>query len=444
MYRNLIENFMKQAVACLLIFLSSGVSPAAHALQPGPRRNLMFIGVNVIDATGAPLQTDMTVVIRDGRIYALGKSGRIKFKGPAKIIDARGKFLIPGLWDMHAHLGSDKFDRQGHLPLFVANGVTGIRIMDGDPAHHEWRKEIDAGKFIGPRMMIASPIIGQSPISASAALEAVRQAKLAGANFVKVHDALSRDAYLAVLDEARKLNLAVEGHVPAALTAAEVSALGQKSIEHFTGLDDAKADANKAIALAAILKRNQTWLCPTLIMRQSYASLDEAGLAQDPRLKYVKPSWARRWLRMSVDSAKTPKEEWVNRRSLVQKEKALVGLLHRQGVEILAGTDNSNPFCAPGFSLHDELVLLVEAGLTPLRALQSSTSNPARFFQRSRDLGTIEKGKLADLVLLDANPLEDIRNTQKINSVIVNGRLLDRQALDKMLSKIAGAARAEQ
>ncbi len=417
---------------------------AAHALQPGPRRNLVFIGVNVIDATGAPLQTDMTVVIRDGRIYALGKSGRIKFKGPAKIIDARGKFLIPGLWDMHAHLGSDKFDRQGHLPLFLANGVTGIRIMDGDPAHHEWRKEIDAGKFIGPRMMIASPIIGQSPISASAALEAVRQAKLAGADFVKVHDALSRDAYLAVLDEARKLNLAVEGHVPAALTAAEVSALGQKSIEHFTGLDDAKADANKAIALAAILKRNHTWLCPTLIMRQSYASLDEAALAQDPRLKYVKPSWARRWLRMSVDSAKTPKEEWVNRRSLVQKEKALVGLLHRQGVEILAGTDNSNPFCAPGFSLHDELVLLVEAGLTPLQALQSATSNPARFFQRSRDLGTIEKGKLADLVLLDANPLEDIRNTQKINSVIVNGRLLDRQALDKMLSKIAAAARAEQ
>ena len=232
----------------------------------------MLIGVNVIDATGAPLQTDMTVVIRDGAIYALGKSGRIEIKGPAKIIDARGKLLIPGLWDMRAHLGNDEFDRQGHLPLFLANGVTGIRIMDGDPAHHEWRKEIDAGKFIGPRMMIASPIIGQSPISASAALEAVRQAKLAGANFVKVHDALSRDAYLAVLDEARKLNLVVEGHVPAALTAAEVSALGQKSIDHFTGLDDAKADANKAIALAAILKRNQTWLCPTFDSRQT--SLD--------------------------------------------------------------------------------------------------------------------------------------------------------------------------
>ena len=141
---------------------------------------------------------------------------------------------------MHAHLGTDSFDKQGHLSLFLANGVTGIRIMDGDPAHHEWRNEIQAGKLDGPRMMIASPIIGQSPISPSAAREVVRQAKLAGADFVKVHDVLSRDAYLAVLDEARKLKLPVAGHVPAALTAAEVSALGQKSIEHFTGLDEAK------------------------------------------------------------------------------------------------------------------------------------------------------------------------------------------------------------
>ena len=444
MYRNLIENFMKQTLACLLIFLSSGVSPGASSLQPGTTPNLVLIDVNVIDATGASLQTDMTIVIRNGRIYALGKTGRIKFKGKAKIVDATGKFLIPGLWDMHAHLGSDKFDRQGHLPLFLANGVTGIRIMDGGPAHHEWRKEIEAGKLNGPRMMIGSPIIGQGPVSASAAREKVSQAKLAGADFVKVHDALSRDAYLAVLDEARKVNLPIEGHVPAALTAAEVSALGQRSIEHFTGLDEAKADANKAIALAAILKRNHTWLCPTLIMRQSYASLDDAKLANDPRLKYVKPSWARRWVRMSVDAEKTPKEEWASRRALVQKEKSLVGLLLRQRVEILAGTDNSNPFCAPGFSLHDELVLLVEAGLSPLQALQSATSNPARFFNRSRDLGTIEIGKLADMVLLDANPLEEIRNTQKINSVIVNGRLLDRQTLDKMLSKIAAAARLEQ
>jgi imidazolonepropionase-like amidohydrolase len=293
-------------------------------------------------------------------------------------------------------------------------------------------------------MMIASPIIGQNPISASAAREVVRQAKLADADLVKVHDGLSRDAYFAVVDEARKLKLPVEGHVPVALTAAEVSRVGQKSIEHFTGLDEAKADVKKALELAAILRRNHTWLCPTLIMRQSYASLDDSTFAQDPRLKYVKPSWARRWVRMTVDAVNTPREEWTSRRAVVQKEKALVGLLQRQGVKILAGTDEISPFCAPGFSLHDELALLVEAGLTPLQALQSATLNPARFFNLTRDLGTIEKGKLADLVLLDANPLRDIHNTQKINAVVVNGRLLDRQTLNQMLSKIEAAARTKQ
>jgi imidazolonepropionase-like amidohydrolase len=302
MYRNLTENFMKQVIALLLIFLSSGLAVAEHPLQPGAPRDLAFIGVNVIDATGASLQTGMTVVIRNGRIEIMGKTARIKFKGNAEIVDARGKFLIPGLWDMHAHLGTDTFDKQGHLALFVANGVTGIRIMDGEREHHEWRKEIQAGRLAGPRMMIASPIIGQSPVTASAAREIVREAKLVGADFVKIHDSLSREAYLAVLDEARKLNLPVEGHVPRALTAAEVSALGQKSIEHFTGLDEAKGDEKKAITLAAILKHNHTWLCPTLIMRQSYASLDDTKLAHDPRLKYVKPSWARRWVRMTVDT----------------------------------------------------------------------------------------------------------------------------------------------
>jgi imidazolonepropionase-like amidohydrolase len=444
MYRNLIENFMKQALASLLILFASGFPLLAHPLQPAARRTLVFTQVNIIDATGAPLQTGMTIVIRDGRIVSVGKTGRVKIPRKAEIVDARAKFLIPGLWDMHAHLGTDDFDKQGHLALFLANGVTGIRIMEGDPAFHQWRAEITAGALMGPRMVIASTILGLSPITALAAREVVRQAKLAGADFVKVHDGLSRDAYFAVVDEARKLNLPVAGHVPQILSAAEVSGAGQKSIEHFTGLDEAKADPQKARALAAILQRNHTWLCPTIIMRQSYASLDDPTLANDPRLKYVKPSWARRWVRMTVDAVNTPREEWSNRRTLVQKEKALVGLLHREGVEILAGTDEISPFCAPGFSLHDELALLVEAGLTPLQALQSATLNAARFFQRSRDLGTIEQGKVADLVLLDANPLRDIRNTQKINAVVINGRLLDRRTLNGLLNKIEAAARADQ
>lgn len=435
---------MKRTLASLILLFLLPPFLVVSQERASASKALVFTHVNVIDATGSAVKTGMTIVIINGRIVALGKSGETRIPKNAEIIDATGKFLIPGLWDMHAHLGTDDFDRDSNLALFIANGVTGVRIMDGEPEHHRWRREIAAGALSGPRMIIASPIIGQSPISAADARQEVKKAKRTGADFVKVHDNLSRESYFAVIDEARQLKLRVEGHVPLAITAAEASAAEQKSVEHFTGLDEAKSDGKKAEALAAVFKKNHTWLCPTLIMRQNYALLDDPRTAQDPRLKYVKPSWARRWLRMTVDAARTPLIEWVGRRELVRKEQALVGLMQRRGVSILAGTDDGNPFCYPGFSLHDELVLLVEAGLTPMQALQTATLHPAKFLGRSGELGTIEKGKLADLVLLDANPLVDIRNTRKVNSVVVNGRFLDRQILDRMLSEIATAGGNDQ
>ena len=190
----------------------------------------------------------MTVIIRSGRIVSVEKTGRLRVPRGAEIIDARGKFLIPGLWDMHAHLGTDDFDKQGHLALFVVNGVTGIRIMDGDPAFHQWRDEISAGALVGPRMVIASPILGQSPISAAEARAAVRQAKEAHADFVKVHDGLSREAYFAVIDEARKLKLPVAGHVPLALTAVEVATAGHK-----------KASSTSLVSTTQSLRAAKLW-----------------------------------------------------------------------------------------------------------------------------------------------------------------------------------------
>ena len=442
MYRNLIANFMKRSLAFLLISVLNGTVFGALPLQTEQPPALVFTHVNVIDMTGAPLRKDMTVVIRGERIVDLGKTGRTRVPRYRQVTDATGKFLIPGLWDMHAHLGTDEFDRKGHLALFIANGVTGIRIMDGDPLHHRWRDEVSAGALTGPRMVIASAIIGQSPIEPAEARSAVRKAKWEHADFVKVHEALSRQAYFAIINEARKQKLEVAGHVPLALTAVEVAAAGQKSIEHFTGLDKATSQESVAIALARRLRQYHTWLCPTLIMRLSYASLDDKKLTQSPRLKYVKPSWVRRWLRMSADAEKTPVTEWDRRHALVQQEKKLVGFMYKLGVGILAGTDDANPFCAPGFSLHDELALFVEAGLTPMQALQTATLTPARFLNREGDLGTVAPGKFADLVLLDANPLVDIRNTQKINSVVFNGRLLNRESIEGILANIEAAAKA--
>jgi imidazolonepropionase-like amidohydrolase len=328
--------------------------------------------------------------------------------------------------------------------LFIANGVTSIRVMFGESEHYLWRQEIDKGKRFAPRMVVASHEIDESKTSAKQARQAIKKAKQEGADFFKVHDNLSRDSYFALMNESKRLGMQVEGHVPASVSAEEASAAGQKSVEHFTGLDEAKTDSRKALALSAVFKKNQTWLCPTLIMRNNYAVLDNKQLVNDMRLTYVKPSWQKRWTRMVNESGNTPANEWSNRKKTVQKERELVGTMHKAGVNILAGTDDGNPFCFPGFSLHDELAMLVDAGLTPLEALQTATINPAKFLNRLHLLGTIEKGKLADLILLDANPLADIHNTTRIYAVLVNGRFVGRQDLDRILEDVESVVKKKQ
>jgi imidazolonepropionase-like amidohydrolase len=433
---------MRKSLALLLIILLL-ILPGVQVNQAAPSQLLVFNHVTVINMTGAPPQADMTVVIQGTRIIAIGRSSKIRIARAARVIDATGKYLIPGLWDMHTHLGGDEFDRNSYLRLFVANGVAGIRIMDGAPEHHLWRREIEGGTLLGPRMLIASRAIGFSDlsnISPGQVRREVRKAEQEGADFIKVHDNVPRESYVALLDEAKRFGLPVEGHVPASITAEAASNAGQKSIEHFTGLDEAKSDESKAKALSAVFRKNGTRLCPTLIMRSNYASLDDAGLADDPRLRYVKPAWRKRWLSMTKEAVNTPPGEWSKRKELIRKEKALVGKMQKAGVRILAGTDDGNPYSIPGFSLHDELAMLVEAGLTPMQALQAATYNAASFFGELGSMGTVEKGKLADLILLDADPLENIRNTARINAVVMNGRYFPKGALQNMLAEVEAAS----
>lgn len=223
--------------AILLAFQPAHL-PARPARPPQTSRPLVLTHVTVVDATGAPAQPDRTVVITGDRITELGPSTSVQMPKDAEVIDARGKFLIPGLWDMHAH-----WYQKDYLPLFVANGVTGIRIMAGTPVHHQWRQEIEQGDLPGPRMSIASPIIdGPKPgwsgftsvKDAAEGRQVVIRSKQENADFIKAHNRLPRDIYLAILDEAKKQGIPVAGHVPEAVSAAEASDAGQQSIEHFT------------------------------------------------------------------------------------------------------------------------------------------------------------------------------------------------------------------
>src|SRR5215207_3690058 len=311
---------MRTTIALVLIILWPA-SPAAQVNRARQSSPLVFNHVTVLDMKGGRPEPDMTVVIQGNRIVTVGKSAKTYIPKNARVVNATGTFLIPGLWNMHVHLGDEDFDKHSHLRLYVANGVTGIRLMDGDPAYQSWRKEAEGGTLLAPRMVIASRVIGSgdlSNLSEAKTRDQVRRAKREGADFIKVHDNVLRESYFALIDEARRVGLPVEGHVPPSITAADASRAGQKSIEHFTGLDEAKFDDEKAESLIAVLRNNRTWLCPTIIMRSNYASLDDSGFAEDTRLNYVKPSWKGRWSNMTKEAGKTPAAEWAKSKELIR------------------------------------------------------------------------------------------------------------------------------
>jgi imidazolonepropionase-like amidohydrolase len=440
---------------------------------------LVIKHVNVIDATGTPPQADMTVIIRDGRIVALGKSAAVQPPAAATAVDGSGKYLIPGLWDMHVHeVFGDWLPRDEKVvpPLFVANGVTGVRDMGGDlDVLKVWRAQIAAGRLLGPRMIIAGPMLDgpvpRFPSSAPVANAAdgrrvVDELKAQGVDFIKIQSLIPRDGYFAAAEEAKKIGIVFVGHVPDAVRASEASNAGQKSIEHFTGIFEGCStiedqlikgpkglglnvktyDPVRAQALIALMAKNQTWQVPTLVWERGQWLVDDIDLSHDPLIKYAPRSWKEHtWPMFVSDIEKDMDTDPLPvRKKFVQMELDMTLAMFRAGVPFMAGTDTAaGVHIFPGFSLHQELVLFQQAGLTPMQALQTATLNPAKFMGRTADLGTVEKGKLADLVLLDADPLDDIANTQRIRGVVLAGRYFDRAALDRMLRGVEKAAAAE-
>jgi imidazolonepropionase-like amidohydrolase len=393
----------------------------------------------------------------------------------SQVIDANGKFLIPGLWDMHAHSLTDSRYEYA-FPLLIANGVTGIREMGSNlpPERvNELRQDVLNGTLLGPRIGALTYKIldgagtqinvATAVTTADEGKQLVRTYKQLGADFIKPYNLLSREVYLAIIDEANRLKIPVEGHVPFSMTAAEVSDLGQLTIEHnFDVLIsssrnedalrkatraepsqwpalEAKAagtfDQQKATNLFARLVRNRTWSCPTIIVYRQILHLDDEGFfLNDSRMKYIPQSQRERWHQL-FEQIRLVNRNSENRKRWEMRSR-IVGMMQRAGVRLIAGTDMGALYVIPGFSLHDELQLMVESGLSPLTVLQSATVNPAKFLGKERDLGTIEKGKLADLVLLEANPLENISATRQIAAVIVNGRYLPKELLQKMLDDV--------
>lgn len=395
--------------------------------------------MTLIDTQSGRESRDQTLVISGDRISEVKDSNGVKPPAGAKVADATGKCLIPGLWDMHVH--GTAFDST--LPLYIANGVTGVREMFGPPDANKFRADLAAKHLIAPHIYLGSPIVdGKPPVwpnsiaveTADEARRAVDEQKQRGADFIKVYSLLSREAYFAILDEARRQNIPVDGHVPNSVSVWEATAAKQRTIEHLFGMELACSSREKDLRpkflaanpakkewdallleawqsysderckpLFADLKKNGTWPVPTLAVRHAFGLLNDPQCTSDNRVRYFSGEF-RDWVTGKLDprmKESSASDFRVIRETFIAEER-LTGKLFRAGVPMLTGTDVGNPFCFPGFSLHDELALLVESGVSPLGALQMATRNPALFMSASDKYGSVTPGKIADLVLLDS------------------------------------------
>ncbi|WP_207494933.1 amidohydrolase family protein [Aridibaculum aurantiacum] len=416
----------------LSIILFAACSPARNTAARG---RIALTNVTIVDVRNGGLLPNQAVVIEGDRIIETGYASSVRIARGTSVIDAQGKYLVPGLWDMHVHL---ELATKQSLPYFIAYGVTGVRDMGANSLDtiKQWRNEIEQGKQVGPHIIAPGPII-DGPFfvnelrvtvnTPAEARKAVDSLVALGVDFIKVHQQISKDAYLALADQAAKHNIAFVGHKPASLPLQAVIEAGQSSIEHvlFTpGLND---------TTISMMKDAGTFFTPTLLIIDKIARYNDSSLRNDKRLGQVSPILKHHWQKQTEAWGDNVSKTVEYMQSMMPVMQQRTASMQRAGVPLLAGTDMAIPYVYPGSSLHEELELLVRSGLSPLQALQAATINPARFFKKEAETGSIHKGKRADLVLLNANPLQDISNAKDINLVIFNGKVYDRKSLDAIL-----------
>ena len=448
---------MRQVFALLLIALLPTL-----ILAQVSSNSLVFSHITVIDMTGAAPMSDMTVVITGDRISDIGKTGKIRVPRNAQLVDAGGKFLIPGLWDMHVHVSKAG---ENTLPLFIANGVTSVRDMGGDYVQVlKWRKEAADGTRLSPRIKTPGALLESAKnverMKREGTVEPVDKFRIGiatpeearkavdlmaglGVDFIKFRTVASPEVYKAIADESKAKGLMFVGHQFG--TADSMIDAGQRSIEHYIFppviTNPKHAEIYKKMADSGI------YVVPTIVnadksLLVSYADakliVDDTKGKLDFRRKYLSGYLIEDWKEQLEERKEPSSIDLAKLKEVLIKD---LQEMHKAGVRMMPGSDVAVMLIYPGYSLHDELGLLVKyVGLTPMEALVAATRNPAEFFGMQTTLGTVEKGKFADLVLLDANPLDDIGNTKRINGVVLNGRYFSKDSLGKMLADVEAAA----
>jgi len=450
------SNVIKSSFVILLLII-----PFVSFCRAG-KHDIVISNVNIVDVKTGKTLNNRTVAIDSNRISAI-YDNEIVGSVSTIVIDGKGKYLIPGLWDMHAHykLGHDDLD-----PLLIANGITGIREMWGDtPEFVKVPEKTHSKGIVSPDVYLSGDLIDGNPpnfpgslvvTTPDEAVDAVKKQIDKKVDFIKVYSMLTEDCFMAIAKEARKRNISFAGHIPNNVSIYTAINAGMASSEHLYGflegclppnyynenppksMDEFKSrfPERRFDSLCSLLAKSSMWLCPTLTVNRAMSYLNDSTFTNDSRIAYIPGFITEMWNQKMNPYTKTEIDNFANsRRERYLFELSLIGKMNEKGVKFLAGTDFPNPYVYPGFSLHDELSLMVKGGMPALDALRSATINPAIFMNKKADFGSVELGKLASLVLLNKNPLENIENTKTIETVIVRGKVYSRKALDLMLTQ---------
>jgi len=423
--------------------------------------NCLITEVNIIDVKTGKVLKNKTIAIDNNRISAIYDK-KILGSVSTSVIDGKGKYLIPGLWDMHAHYKWSHVDLD---PLLIANGITGVREMWGDmPAFVDIPERMQPEGYLPPDVYLSGDLIDGNPPSfpigsivvttPEEAVGAVQSQIDKKVDFIKVYSMLNEECFMAIAKEATKRNIPFAGHIPNNVSIYTAIEAGMASSEHLYGFLNAcsSVDTTNEVlintfsekrfdSICSVLAKSSMWLCPTLAVNRAMSYLNDSIFINDNRIAYLPGYVLEIWNQKLTPYTKSQIEDFANStRIRYLFELSLLGKMNEKGVKFLAGTDFPNPYVFPGFSLHDELLLMVNGGMPTIDALRTATINPAIFMNKELDFGSVEVGKLASLVLLKKNPLENIENTKTIETVIIRGKVYDRKALDLMLdqSKIKG------
>lgn len=444
------------------LLLACTYSLLAQDLPDSRKQAIVIRNVQVIPMDKEQVLPNQVVIIKDGHITLIGDARTVKYGAGAHVIDGNGKYLMPGLVEMHAHLPpTDNMQSiRDVLSLFALKGVTTIRGMLGHPQHLIVRSQLQSGALFGPQLYTSGPSInGQTASTVATAIQMVRDQQAAGYDFLKLHPGLTVPVFEAIVKTAKEVKIPFAGHVSYQVGVWRAINAGYASIDHMDGFVESlvpgleniteqqagifgmgighQADTTRIPALMKGLRDHQIWVVPTQSLAERWFSPDVTAeaLSQEPEMIYMAPNTLNGWINSKKNIQNNPQYQPEQVRQFIAVRRKLIKACQQQGVGLLLGSDAPQVFDVPGFSLQHELQYLVDAGLTPYEALRTGTVNAATFLKRS-NAGVIKPGAIADLILLNGNPLKDIKAMQSIEGVCLNGRWLSKEYIEQELKKL--------